>query len=129
MTASEVFYKRAKEAIRRGEGKGEYEVSCDIRDSLFVIVQDLPASLQHDIFNFYYDKYMELPQDSRTLYQLAEMPLKLIDFMKGQVASSEADFSDDEWMMIKEGINACADSMDIRLLNQLMTILVDKKRY
>jgi predicted N-acetyltransferase YhbS len=30
---------------------------------------------------------------------------------------------------LREGINANADTMDLRLLNQLMTILVEKKRY
>lgn len=129
MTASEVFYKRAKDAIRRGEGKGEDEIANDIRDALFVIIQDLPSTLQHDIFNFYYDLWLEKDDEGKNLYQLAEMPLKLIDFIKGQLTSSEVEFSDDEWAMIRDGINACADSMDIRLLNQLMTILVEKKRY
>jgi hypothetical protein len=60
---------------------------------------------------------------------LAEGPLAMIDFMNGQLATNEVEFSEQEWELVREGINANADTMDLRLLNQLMTILVEKKRY
>lgn len=129
MNASEAYYKRAKEAIRRGEGKKIEVIAGDIRDVLFTFLKELPENLQHDIFNFYYDAYLDDESPDKTLYQLAEGPRAMIDFMTGQVASVDAEFSDEEWEMIREGINANADDMDIRLLNQLMSVLVEKKRY
>jgi hypothetical protein len=129
MNASEAYYKRAKEAIRRGEGKSIEQTAGDIRDVLFTFLKELPENLQHDIFNFYLDAYLDDESPDKTLYQLAEAPLAMIDFMTGQVASVDAEFSEEEWEMIREGINANADDMDIRLLNQLMSVLVEKKRY
>ena len=129
MNASEAYYKRAKDAIRRGEGKPEEQTAGDIRDVLFTFLKELPENLKHDIFNFYFDQYLDDESPDKTLYQLAEAPLAMIDFMTGQVASVDAEFTDDEWSMIKEGINANAEDMDLRLLNQLMSILVEKKRY
>ena len=129
MTASEAYYKKAKEAIRRSEGQPDEQVSGEIRDVLFSFLKELPDNLKHDIFNFYYDKYLDDLTPAKSIYQLAEGPLAMIDFMTGQVATVEAEFSEEEWEMIKEGINANAEDMDLRLLNQLMTILVDKKRY
>ncbi len=129
MNASEAYYKRAKDAIRRGEGRPDEQVAGDIRDVLFTFLKDLPDNLKHDIFNFYFDQYLDDPSDEKTLYQLAEAPMNMIDFMTGQVASVDAEFSEEEWQMIKEGINANAEEMDIRLLNQLMSVLVEKKRY
>ena len=129
MTASEAYYKKAKEAIRRSEGQPDEQVAGEIRDVLFSFLKELPDNLKHDIFNFYYDKYLDDLTPAKSIYQLAEGPLAMIDFMTGQVATVEAEFSEEEWEMIKEGINANAEDMDLRLLNQLMTILVDKKRY
>jgi len=129
MTASEAYYKKAKEAIRRVEGRPEHEIIEDIRDSLFSFLKELPDNLKHDIFNFYADRYLDDESEDKTVYQLAEAPMAMIDFMNGQVPMTEVEFSEEEWEMIKEGINANAEDMDLRLLNQLMTILVEKKRY
>jgi hypothetical protein len=129
MTASEAYYKKAKEAIRHSEGQSEELVSGQIREVLFSFLKELPDNLKHDVFNFYFDKYLDDEAEDKTLYQLAEGPMAMIDFMTGQVASVDAEFSEEEWEMIKEGINANAEEMDLRLLNQLMTVLVDKKRY
>jgi hypothetical protein len=92
-------------------------------------LKELPDKLKHDIFNFYFEKFLDDPSPDKSIYQLAEGPLRMIDFMTGQVATVEAVFDEEEWEMIKEGINANAEDMDLRLLNQLMTVLVDKKRY
>ena len=129
MTASEAYYKKAKEAIRRGEGRPDVEVAGDIRDVLFVFLKELPENLKHDIFNFYFEQFLDDESESKSIYQLAEKPMAMIDFMTGQGADLDAEFSEEEWEMIKEGINANADEMDLRLLNQLMTVLVEKKRY
>jgi hypothetical protein len=129
MNASEAYYKRAKDSIRRSEGKPFEQVAGDIRDVLFSFLKELPENLQHDIFNFYYDQYLDDTAEDKTLYQLAEAPMGIIDFMTGQVATVDAEFSEEEWQMIREGINANAEDMDLRLLNQLMSILVEKKRY
>lgn len=129
MTASDAYYKKAKEAIRRAEGRTDQAVADEIREVLFSFLKELPDNLKHDIFNFYFDKYLDDPSEDKSLYQLAEGPMAMIDFMTGQVPSAEAEFSEEEWSMIKEGINANAEDMDLRLLNQLMTVLVDKKRY
>ena len=129
MTASEAYYKKAKETIRRGEGRPDEQVAGDIREALFGFLKDLPENLKHDIFNFYFDQYLDSPATDKTLYQLAEAPMAMIDFMTGQVPVVEVEFSEEEWEMIKEGINANAEEMDLRLLNQLMTVLVEKKRY
>jgi hypothetical protein len=129
MTASEAYYKKAKEAIRRQEGQNDELVAAQIREVLFSFLKDLPDNLKHDIFNFYLDRYLDDESADRSIYQLAESPMPMIDFMTGQVASVEAEFSEEEWELIKEGINANAEEMDLRLLNQLMTVLVDKKRY
>ena len=129
MTASEAYYKKAKEAIRHGEGQPEEQVAAQIRDVLFSFLKELPDNLKHDIYNFYLDRYLDDPAADKSIYQLAEGPLAMIDFMTGQVATVEAEFSEEEWELIKEGINANAEEMDLRLLNQLMTVLVDKKRY
>ena len=128
MTASDAYYKRAKDAIRQHEGQPE-EAAEAIREVLFTFLKELPETLKHDIFNFYYDRYLDDPSESKTLYQLAEAPQAMIDFMTGQVPSTEAEFSEEEWALIREGINANAEDMDLRLLNQLMAVLVDKKRY
>lgn len=129
MTASEAYYKKAKEAIRRAEGKPDEQIAGDIRDVLFVFLKELPENLKHDIFNFYFEKFLEDESPDKSIYQLAEGPQAMIDFMTGQGADLNAEFSDEEWEMIKEGINANAEEMDLRLLNQLMTVLVEKKRY
>jgi hypothetical protein len=129
MTASEAYYKKAKEAIRQGEGKSDEVVAGTIQEALFVFLKDLPDNLKHDIFNFYFDRYLDDENPDKNLYQLAEGPMAMIDFMTGQAADLDAEFSEEEWALIKEGINANADDMDLRLLNQLMTVLVDKKRY
>jgi len=129
MTASEAYYKKAKEAIRRTEGQSDELVAPQIREVLFSFLKELPDNLKHDIFNFYLDRYLDDEAADKSIYQLAEGPMGMIDFMTGQVASVEAEFSEEEWELIKEGINANAEEMDLRLLNQLMTVLVDKKRY
>jgi len=129
MTASEAYYKKAKEAIRRAEGRPDEQIAGDIRDVLFVFLKDLPENLKHDIFNFYFEQFLESDDPQKSIYQLAEAPQAMIDFMTGQGADLDADFTEEEWDMIKEGINANADEMDLRLLNQLMTVLVEKKRY
>jgi hypothetical protein len=129
MTASEAYYKKAKEAIRRAEGKPDEQIAGDIRDVLFVFLKDLPENLKHDIFNFYFEQFLDDESAEKSIYQLAEKPMAMIDFMTGQAADLNAEFSEEEWEMIKEGINANADEMDLRLLNQLMTVLVEKKRY
>ena len=129
MTASEAYYKKAKEAIRHGEGKPEQQIADDIRDVLFAFLKELPENLKHDIFNFYFDQFLDSEDENKTLYQLAESPMAMIDFMTGQGADLTVEFSEEEWDMIKEGINANAEDMDMRLLNQLMTVLVEKKRY
>ena len=129
MTASEAYYKKAKEAIRHNEGQSEEKTVGQIRDVLFSFLKELPDNLKHDIFNFYLDRYLDDESAEKSLYQLAEGPMGMIDFMTGQVATVDAEFSEEEWEMIKEGINANAEEMDLRLLNQLMTVLVDKKRY
>lgn len=129
MTASDAYYKKAKDAIRRIEGRSDEEIADDIREALFSFLKELPDNLKHDIFNFYYDAYLDDENENKTIYQLAEKPMAMIDFMTGQVPTAEAEFSEEEWDMIKEGINANAEDMDLRLLNQLMTILVEKKRY
>lgn len=129
MTASDAYYKRAKDAIRRNEGKPEEDTADEIREVLFTFLKELPDNLKHDIFNFYYDRYLDDPAEDKTLYQLAEGPMAMIDFMTGQVPTAEAEFSEEEWAMIREGISANAEDMDLRLLNQLMAILVEKKRY
>ena len=129
MTASEAYFKKAKEAIRHAEGKPDEEIAGEIRDVLFSFLKELPDNLKHDIFNFYFEKFLDDQAADKTIYQLAEGPMAMIDFMTGQGATVEAEFSEEEWEMIKEGINANAEEMDLRLLNHLMTILVDKKRY
>lgn len=129
MTASEAYYKKAKEAIRRVEGRNDEEIADDIREVLFSFLKELPDNLKHDIFNFYFDRYLDDEAEDKSIYQLASAPTAMIDFMTGQVPSTEAEFSEEEWAMIKEGISANAEDMDLRLLNQLMTVLVDKKRY
>ena len=129
MTASEAYYMKAKEAIRQHTGRPDEDIADEIRDVLFSFLKELPDNLKHDIFNFYFDRFLDDVSPDKTLYQLAEGPMGMIDFMTGQVASVDAEFSEEEWEMIKEGINANAEDMDLRLLNQLMTVLVDKKRY
>jgi len=129
MTASEAYYKKAKEAIRAGQGKSEELIAGDIREALFYFLKELPDNLKHDIFNFYFDQYLDNEDPNKSLYQLAEGPMPMIDFMTGQVADLNAEFTEEEWSLIKEGINANADEMDLRLLNTLMTVLVEKKRY
>lgn len=129
MTASDAYYKKAKEAIRRTEGRSDEDIADEIREALFSFLKELPDNLKHDIFNFYYDRYLDDQNPEKSIYQLAEGPMAMIDFMTGQVPSAEAEFSEEEWAMIKEGINANAEDMDLRLLNDLMTVLVDKKRY
>jgi len=129
MTASDAYYKKAKEAIRRTEGRSDEDIADEIREALFSFLKELPDNLKHDIFNFYYDRYVDDENPEKSIYQLAEGPMAMIDFMTGQVPSAEAEFSEEEWAMIKEGINANAEDMDLRLLNDLMTVLVDKKRY
>jgi hypothetical protein len=118
MTASDAYYKRAKDAIRRNEGKPEQDTADEIREVLFTFLKELPDNLKHDIFNFYFDRYLDDPAEDKTLYQLAEGPMAMIDFMTGQVPTAEAEFSEEEWAMIREGINANAEDMDLRLLNQ-----------
>jgi hypothetical protein len=129
MTGSEAYYKKAKEAIRRKQGRPDEEIAGDIRDVLFGFLTELPDNLKHDIFNFYFEKFLDDTNEEKTIYQLAESPLAMIDFMSGLVPAADVSFSEEEWEMIREGINANADTMELRLLNQLMTILVDKKRY
>ncbi len=129
MTASEAYYKKAKEAIRQGEGKPDEQIAGNIREVLFSFLKELPDNLKHDIFNFYFEKFLDDEAADKSIYQLAEGPMAMIDFMNGQVATIDAEFSEEEWEMIKEGINANAEDMDLRLLNQLMTVLVEKKRY
>jgi len=129
MTASEAYYKKAKEAIRHAAGESDEQVAGQIREVLFSFLKELPDNLKHDVFNFYFDRYLDDESADKSIYQLAEGPMGMIDFMTGQVASVDAEFSEEEWEMIKEGINANAEDMDLRLLNQLMTVLVDKKRY
>ena len=129
MTGSDAYYTRAKEAIRRKQGRPDEEVAGDIRDVMFTFLTELPENLKHDIFNFYWEKFLDSDPATRTIYQLAEGPLAMIDFMNGQLATNEVEFSEQEWELVREGINANADTMDLRLLNQLMTILVEKKRY
>jgi hypothetical protein len=129
MTASDAYYKKAKEAIRRTEGRSDEDIADEIREALFSFLKELPDNLKHDIFNFYYDRYLDDVNTDKTIYQLAEGPMAMIDFMTGQVPSAEAEFSEEEWSMIKEGISANAEEMNLRLLNDLMTVLVDKKRY
>lgn len=129
MTASDAYYKKAKEAIRRTEGRSDEDIADEIREALFSFLKELPDNLKHDIFNFYYDRYVDDQNPEKSIYQLAEGPMAMIDFMTGQVPSAEAEFSEEEWAMIKEGISANAEDMDLRLLNDLMTVLVDKKRY
>ncbi|NNM67730.1 MAG: hypothetical protein HKM06_06960 [Spirochaetales bacterium] len=127
MNTSDVYFKKAKEALRRSEGASQDRAIADVRDTLFHFLGELPDNMKYDIFNFYLERWFE--NGNGDLYALAEAPMNLIDFMTGQVLDSEVEFSDAEWEMIRDGINANADSMDLRLLNQLMTILVDKKRY
>lgn len=129
MTASDAYYKKAKEAIRRAEGQPVPDVADQIREVLFSFLKELPDNLKHDVFNFYYDRFLEDESPEKSIYQLAESPMAMIDFMTGQVPAVDAEFTEEEWEMIKEGINANAEDMDLRLLNQLMTVLVDKKRY
>lgn len=129
MTASDAYYKKAKEAIRRTEGRSDEDIADEIREALFSFLKELPDNLKHDIFNFYYDRYLDDPSETKTIYQLAEGPMAMIDFMTGQVPSADAEFSEEEWSMIKEGISANAEDMNLRLLNDLMTVLVAKKRY
>ncbi len=129
MTASEAYYKKAKEAIRHAAGQSDEQIADQIRDVLFSFLKELPDNLKHNIFNFYYDRFLDDEAADKSIYQLAEGPMGMIDFMTGQVASVDAEFSEEEWEMIKEGISANAEDMDLRLLNQLMTVLVDKKRY
>ncbi|MEI8095580.1 MAG: hypothetical protein WCG80_15325 [Spirochaetales bacterium] len=129
MTGSEAFYKKAKDAIRRKTGRPDEEIAGDVRDVLFAFLTELPDNLKHDIFNFYFEKYLDDTTEGKTVYQLAEAPLAMIDFMNGELTTDEVVFSDEEWELIREGINANADTMDLRLLNQLMTILVEKKKY
>lgn len=129
MTASDAYYKKAKEAIRRTTGRSDDDIADEIREALFSFLKELPDNLKHDIFNFYYDRYLDDERPDKTIYQLAEGPMAMIDFMTGQVPSAEAEFSEEEWAMIKEGISANAEDMDLRLLNQLMSVLVEKKRY
>jgi len=129
MTASEAYYKKAKDAIRRAEGRSDELIASEIREALFSFLKELPDNLKHDIFNFYFDQFLDNEAPDKSIYQLAEAPMAMIDFMTGQVPTIEAEFSEEEWEMIKEGINANAEDMDLRLLNQLMTVLVEKKRY
>lgn len=129
MTASDAYYKKAKEAIRRTEGRPEAETAEAIREALFSFLKDLPENLRHDIFNFYFDQYLDNPDPDKTLYALAESPLAMIDFMTGQGTPTDTPFSEEEWEMIREGINANAEDMDLRLLNDLMAVLVEQKRY
>ncbi len=129
MTASDAYYKKAKEAIRRVEGQSDSDAAESIREVLFSFLKELPENLKHDIFNFYFDQYLDSEDPAKSLYQLAEAPMAMIDFMTGQVPAVDAEFSEEEWEMIKEGINANAEEMDLRLLNQLMAVLVEKKRY
>ena len=96
---------------------------------MFTFLTELPDNLKHDIFNFYFENFLSSDPQTRTIYQLAEAPLAMIDFMNGQLTTDEVEFSEEEWELVREGINANADTMDLRLLNQLMTILVEKKRY
>ena len=129
MTASEAYYKKAKEAIRHAAGQPDEQIADQIRDVLFSFLKELPDNLKHDIFNFYFERFLDDEAPDKSIYQLAEGPMAMIDFMTGQGADMDADFSEEEWEMIKEGVNANAEDMDLRLLNQLMTVLVDKKRY
>jgi len=129
MTASEAYFKKAKEAIRRADGQSDEQISSEIRDVLFSFLKELPDNLKHDVFNFYADRYFDDESEDKSIYQLAESPMAMIDFMTGQVPAMDAEFSEEEWEMIKEGINANAEEMDLRLLNQLMAVLVEKKRY
>jgi len=129
MTASDAYYKKAKEAIRQVEGQSDSDAAEGIREVLFSFLKELPENLKHDIFNFYFDQYLDSEDPAKSLYQLAEAPMAMIDFMTGQVPVVDAEFSEEEWEMIKEGINANAEEMDLRLLNQLMSVLVEKKRY
>ncbi|NNM54159.1 MAG: hypothetical protein HKM05_05490 [Spirochaetales bacterium] len=124
MNTSEVYFKKAKDAIRRFEDPDEAITA--IRDTLFHYLGGIPDALKFDIFHFYHEQWRETTPGT-DLYVLAEAPLNLIDFITGQATDSE--FADAEWEMIRDGINANADEMDIRLLNQLMAILVEKKRY
>lgn len=129
MLPSDVYYKRAKQVLKNGQDKAEDQLVAEIRDVLIDSMRDLPSSLQHDIFNFYYDKYLELDNPDKNLYTLCELPMDMLDFLRADIKGDELAFTDEEWAMIREGINATADEMDLETLNRLMTILVDKKKY
>lgn len=129
MLPSDVYYKRAKQVLKNSTGKDEDQLAAEIRDVLFDSMRDIPTNLQHDIFNFYYDKYLDLEDPNKTLYTLCEMPVPMIDFLMGNILTDDLKFSDEEWDLIREGINAVADEMDMTMLTRLMTILVDKKKY
>lgn len=127
MTRSEYYFKKAKQIIQKNTDAPAEKTAAEIRECLFTFLEGLSGQLKHEIFQFYYEKWLETGDPS--LYKLAEMPQNIIDLFHGDVDGLVMDFSDEEWMLVREVVDVAADEMNLNLLNKLVGILTEKGVY
>lgn len=129
MTRSDYYYKKAKQTIQNRGSKTEDQVIADLRDVLFEFLPSLPASLRHDIIHYYLDRWLDRPEAERSLYDLAEAPRGFVDLFHGDLQALDRDFEPEEWMLVKETLDASAGEMDMDLLEKIARLLVERGTY
>lgn len=127
MTRSDYFYKKAKQIIQKDSGAPKEKVAAEIRETLFYFLDGLPNNLKHEIFQFYYEQWLD--SGGEDLYILAEKPRLLVDLFHGDFQGMDLELSQEEWVLVREVVDAAADDMNLDLLTKLARLLTENHMY
>jgi len=129
MDAGEHFFKRVKKIIQSGEDRSDDRIVAEIRDHFQESLQDLNPGLVLEMFQHYYQKWLDREDENKTLYQLGESLQDMVAFFQGFDATAQWKFSQEEWFFIVEGVNQMAEDMDLHRLNDMVRYLVERGVY
>ena len=101
----------------------DIDIQTELRRAFFASIAELPDSLVHDLFDYFYEKSMKRAEDILDVSKEIADVIDLFDFAYDEGVET---LTMEDWEYIKEAVSDAALDMPEDLLTYVMALVVDQ---
>lgn len=115
------FYRGIKKIKKNFFAQNTTDVERDIKDLLYKNV-DVSESVCDDI-------YFRYCSNGENLFDSAAHLSDIVDLFNGEYDEINDPLKEEDWIYVRNVVNACADEMNLEIVTYIMRLIVDRGLY
>jgi hypothetical protein len=123
---SSVFLKTVEFVDRKRHSLSLGDALEKLKQSFQSEMKDCPSGLNRQVFTYFLGPAGASPEITNDLVERAHKLGDVIDLFAGEYNDQNDDFTEEEWLFLKECASEYAEEMDMQVLTAVMSRIMDR---